>query len=199
MPFRASGAGGFFVGLMGMQAVYCWAVYVLRDMAGAIRYVGITTKPGKRLGSHLREARAGGRARRLKWMRSLIAAGQTPTLDVVEWTSDWDDAERRWIAQCLADGCDLVNATDGGKDFRAGRTKSGSYPQIKYVRRQAAASIAWLRKSGHNPALLAKCVDAYDRMTKYLALNRKCGRMGDLEVVFRARFHLAPGLKDGTA
>ncbi len=182
------------------KANYPWAIYVIRDGRGDIRYVGVSKHPEKRLGRHIREARAGGNAARLVWFRQAIAAGDTLSLDIVEWTSDWMEAEKRWIAQCRTDGCVLVNTSAGGLDFDPTlRRRSGSYPQIKYVRRQMAASIKWLRTNNGASVTIQRAEAAYKAMTRCIALNRKRGRLNDLEEVFRARFKLAPGLKHGAA
>lgn len=187
-----------------MQEKYPWAVYHLKDETGAIRYVGITKQPKRRLGGHLREARAGGRARRSAWVRSLLTRGVKPTFEIVEWTSDWDEAERRWVRQCKADGCDLVNATAGGKDFSPAQAKSGSYPQIKYMRNLMGMMLADLKSKRYgslNPALIARCEYAHEAFRQKLKRTRKQGpeAMQALEMLCRARVRLAPGLRHGAA
>lgn len=111
-----------------------YAVYVLRDEVGAIRYVGITTQPEHRLSRHVREARAR-KTHRHNWIMSLIDRGALPTLEVVEWAPDWDEAERRWVEKLKAEGCDLVNGNDGGLTMHQVRKSSERYPAIKRMYR----------------------------------------------------------------
>jgi hypothetical protein len=51
-----------------------------------------------------------------RWIRSLRDSGQAPTLVILEVVeSDWQAAERRWIAYYRDLGADLTNHTDGGE------------------------------------------------------------------------------------
>lgn len=93
-----------------MNAIYC-----LRDKNREIRYIGKTLKAIKRrLQGHMAEAKGPHHNHRLAWIRSL---GRAPIIEVMEWTSRENAAEREiyWIAWARSMGCDLVNGTDGGE------------------------------------------------------------------------------------
>lgn len=96
-----------------------WFVYLLRDPRdNAIRYVGWTLlAPDERLREHLRERQRNNRHHRARWIKCLARLQLAPTIHVVQRGrgDGWADAERKWIARCRADGCDLVNGTDGGE------------------------------------------------------------------------------------
>jgi DNA-binding Xre family transcriptional regulator/predicted GIY-YIG superfamily endonuclease len=84
-----------------------WHVYALSNPAdGAIRYVGKSTNPAKRLASHCSSSAADCvRA----WVQSL---GCDPKLDVLATTSSETDAlllEQGWVERLRAGGADLLN------------------------------------------------------------------------------------------
>jgi hypothetical protein len=91
------------------------AIYLLKDGNGEPRYVGVASNPPDRLKRHLRECRQGNTYRK-NWIRSMLASGHTPTMEVVEWTGDWDAAERQWIFKMRALGYQLTNGNEGGTD-----------------------------------------------------------------------------------
>ena len=101
-----------------MPALRLWHIYALKDpRTDFVRYIGRTCDPAKRLGAHLSEAQVN-KATLLthkdNWLRSLIANGLKPVMDILESGSgDWAEAERRWIARFRAEG-NLINRTDGG-------------------------------------------------------------------------------------
>lgn len=149
-----------------------WAVYVLKDETGAIRYVGVSKNPKRRLGYHMREwrATAAGKTHRHAWMASMLARGVKPTLEVVEWTPDWDEAERRWIAKCRADGCNLVNGNDGGRTMRQAQARSESYPAVKRMYRYFEGNLRCLKRLG-TPEQAAKAerhLENYRLMVAYM-------------------------------
>lgn len=94
-------------------------IYGLYDPAvkdRTIRYVGYTSKsPKARLIGHLSEARRGARARRHKWIRSLLRRGVEPKIMVLERVDsvNWQERETYWIKQ-LANNR-LTNLTTGGE------------------------------------------------------------------------------------
>jgi predicted GIY-YIG superfamily endonuclease len=91
-------------------------IYALKDPAtSAVRYVGYTSDPVKRLRAHLQDARSGVSTHKARWISSLLSRGETPELSVLEeCDSNPGTVERHWIAKMLAEGCDLTNATSGG-------------------------------------------------------------------------------------
>lgn len=90
--------------------------YVLADPRdGQVRYVGVTWNPEKRLKGHLTNAHSGRITKCKGWLRGLIDGGFKPVMHVIEeGITDWDDAERFWIAYFRSIGADLTNGTDGG-------------------------------------------------------------------------------------
>ena len=93
-------------------------IYTLSDpRTGELRYVGMTAKPSRRRYQHTQLWYQGGRKNHLaNWLRLLISEGLVPDFSVIEEVADgaWQESERRWIQHYLEEGCDLVNATDGG-------------------------------------------------------------------------------------
>lgn len=90
-------------------------IYALADpRTNAIRYVGKADNPRKRLVSHHYEKRS---TWKVRWLKQLSALGLVPTLIIVARVakSDWQDAERFWIAHYRAQGARLTNMTDGGE------------------------------------------------------------------------------------
>lgn len=108
-----------------MQTVSLFAcVYVLVDpRTGDLRYVGWTTRTlHQRLMSHLRDKDDNNRTR---WIQALLKRGTRPVIRLVQQVlvADGPVAERYWISFFRADGCVLVNGTDGG-DGTVGWTHS---------------------------------------------------------------------------
>lgn len=66
-------------------------VYVLKDEAGMIRYVGLSDDPPRRHMEHRRKA-------------TLPAPFSMVVVEVGN-----RETEKAWIAKCLSDGCDLLN------------------------------------------------------------------------------------------
>lgn len=110
------------------------AIYLLKDIDGSVRYVGYTIDPSDRLRRHKSECRSGNRTHRKMWIAKMLDDGHDIDMEVVEWTSDWNMAERQWIFKMRALGCDLVNGSNGGDEMPPG-CRSGStvtrYPEVK--------------------------------------------------------------------
>jgi hypothetical protein len=95
-----------------------WHIYSLIDpLNHRVRYVGKTDDVRRRLRKHITLAlHSQRRNHRLDWIRSLVDAGQLPTLAIIEsGEGDWKAAEKHWIAFYRMAGAELVNATDGGE------------------------------------------------------------------------------------
>lgn len=94
-----------------------WVIYGLFDpLTESLRYVGATSNHVKRFASHLKDSRR--RKTRVGiWVHDLIQSDCLPVIGVLEETSntEWQAAEKRWIAALKDDGVDLLNSTDGGR------------------------------------------------------------------------------------
>lgn len=79
-----------------------------------LRWVGKSDDPQRRMLQHM--ARHTGTAPRIAWFRELRDRGIDPRVVILEEvaTSDWQDAERRWIDDMRDDGHQLLNAIAGG-------------------------------------------------------------------------------------
>ncbi len=79
-----------------------------------IRYVGKTRQSLRaRLQGHLHEK---GETRKVRWIATLKAEDLLPEIFLIQIVDEtlWEEAETRWITSYRAQGCDLVNLTDGG-------------------------------------------------------------------------------------
>lgn len=95
-----------------------WSVYVLRDPRNLdIRYVGVTHRLKTRLFDHIQQARRKDPTYRSNWIRSLLAGGLRPLVEIVEqgFGEAWKEAERTWIRHYRNTGARLTNLTDGGE------------------------------------------------------------------------------------
>ena len=93
-------------------------IYALLCPQGEIRYIGKTTNPQLRLSQHIKAANSG-RAKHYtaNWIRSLLADGQKPHLEIVEEVPEgenWQDYEIRAISEFKGEGHRLTNSTPGG-------------------------------------------------------------------------------------
>lgn len=86
-----------------------------------VRYVGKTTQfVGERHKAHIRDAKRGQKRPVSYWLRKKLAAGEFLAVKHLEWLTtadDWQARERFWIAKYRAEGCNLLNLTDGGEGF----------------------------------------------------------------------------------
>lgn len=151
-------------------------VYVLKDIDGGVRYVGVTKSPKKRLAQHLREYK-GKCTYRANWIKSVVDSGSKPVMEIVEETSDWDEAERRWVAKCRAQGCVLVNGNDGGRTMHQARSKSESHPNIKRCYRVMESNIRSLSNTGRNVDDLRKKLERFRQIVSDARAN---GILSDL-------------------
>lgn len=101
---------------IGIDALCAVDIYVLRcPKSGEVRYVGKANNAQARLKSHLRDCK-----RRNTpvycWMRSLLADGMIPAIEIVQQVvlGDWAKSEINLIAKLRADGVRLLNLADGG-------------------------------------------------------------------------------------
>lgn len=92
-----------------------WYIYALKDpRTDAIRYVGYSINVPRRVKGHVRDCNRE-QNYKARWIRSLVAKGLEPIVDILETgTGDWEAAERRWIKELRAAGCRLTNIVEGG-------------------------------------------------------------------------------------
>jgi hypothetical protein len=85
---------------------------------GELRYIGkSTTGAASRLASHLCPSSLRGRTHKERWVKSLLARGESPEVFVIEAHESKEalnEAERHHIAYFRSVGCHLTNLTPGG-------------------------------------------------------------------------------------
>lgn len=84
-----------------------------------VRYLGVTSRPSRRLQAHLDTAFSQ-KNHRACWVRSLLAQGKKPLLVVIDEVpeAEWSFWEREYIRVYKASGVRLVNSCEGGKGTR---------------------------------------------------------------------------------
>lgn len=87
-------------------------IYGLYDPdSGALRYIGKTNNPRRRIGQHVRDCRRGC-SEKDRWVSALLSQGKRPELRILELANDWEEAERRLIAEHQDEN--LLNVASGG-------------------------------------------------------------------------------------
>jgi DNA-binding CsgD family transcriptional regulator len=90
-------------------------IYALLDpFTEQIRYIGKSVRPKSRLLNHCNDPAV---TWRTNWIKSVMAQGRTPMIQILEklaHADDWQEVERRWIAYGREQGWPLTNCTDGG-------------------------------------------------------------------------------------
>lgn len=96
-----------------MKAVFIYALKDPRD--GAVRYIGATVRPKRRIWEHIYYA-VEETNHRACWIRSLLKKGILPEFEVLAQVpeTEWPQHEIDYIAAFRTLGCDLVNSTRGG-------------------------------------------------------------------------------------
>lgn len=120
---------------MKQQTTY---IYCLTDPeTSAIRYVGKSIDPAKRLRGHINAAKYEQYDHHTsRWIRKLLATGLEPQMQILETVAsdrDWRDVERQWIAMLEQSGADLTNSTAGGEglDYRDPEEKARFIAKVK--------------------------------------------------------------------
>ena len=95
-------------------------IYALHcPIAKTVRYIGKTNDPEYRLASHLTSAKSGKYSHyTAKWLRKILAAGERPTMEILETLDDsesWEDYERFYIEHGAEFGWKLTNTNPGGE------------------------------------------------------------------------------------
>lgn len=96
------------------QTVYIYGLYDPRN--NKLRYVGKTIDLDARMWGHIASANSGEKNHKSNWIRGLLEQDLRPEMQVLEETDEenWQEAEKKWIAECLASGEDLINTLEGG-------------------------------------------------------------------------------------
>lgn len=94
------------------------AIYALKDADGNVRYIGKARDPERRLAQHLKPD-ALDKSHKARWARG----NPNMLIEVLEWTGDWEEAEKRWIAHGRQQGWNLLNIAVGGLDMAHVHTK----------------------------------------------------------------------------
>lgn len=92
-------------------------IYVLIcPLFGAVRYVGKSVDPKRRLTSHLADAKPRHKSHVSAWIKSLKKSGLYPEMNIIEaCTEDWVNREMYWINYYKNKGAFLCNLTNGGE------------------------------------------------------------------------------------
>ena len=61
----------------------------------------------------------------------MIERGLKPEMEIVEWSEDWDEAEKRWVSKMRSEGYPLTNGNDGGLTMHQTRGKADTYPHYR--------------------------------------------------------------------
>lgn len=130
--------------------VYIYAL--CEPIDGAVRYIGKSSSPEKRLTNHL----AAGRHKIAAWVAQLAADGLRPQLCILEAVPAGCDAasrERLAIGTHLARGCRLLNSdgTDAGR---------GPYSRASDLPNQGAVSLAALGITQRQIAVAIGCAQS---------------------------------------
>ena len=141
------------------DAAITWTVYVLcdprvEDRVQRIRYCGITIRRIiERLQGHLQEARSGKKhTHKARWIRSLLAEGLTPTIEVVDCGAGdrlWDRNEVAWIKHYREMGCPLTNCCDGGRGLLHPTDETKARMSISHTGCKASPEARVNNSNGH--------------------------------------------------
>ncbi len=125
-----------------------WFIYSLAHPAsGAVRYVGWTRNPEKRLARHIQKARTMEVDYPVcRWIRKLLHGGLQPVMEILEdGRGEWESVEQKWIARLKSEGAALLNVALGGhfelphaSRLKAGLKLRGRKRTPEQIERQAA-------------------------------------------------------------
>lgn len=160
-------------GFSAIYGLYC-------PETGALRYIGKTNHPRKRLGQHTRGNSGQLHMPVVRWCRDLRKRGLQPRMEVLTWCRDWETAERRIIAAYRKTGTDLLNVADGGAHVPPHRVDADTVIPTGPVFRAAMVEVSRVQRSlveGESPA-----APFYrDLMGLYRAVRRDFIRKGRRE------------------
>ncbi len=88
-------------------------------ISGAVRYIGKSIKPEKRLRAHIGAAlRHEYKHHTARWIRKLVSEGSAPVLRILQEVKageDWREIERAWIKRAIDERWPITNSTAGGE------------------------------------------------------------------------------------
>jgi DNA-binding transcriptional regulator YdaS (Cro superfamily) len=138
-------------------------IYALADpRTGEVRYVGKAVDPARRLRQHMTAFQLRNyRSQKNSWLLSLLDAGVTPTLHVLELVEhqDANAAEIRWIAKALEMGARLTNGTAGGEGGAVTDPDARARIRAAHVGSKASAET----KKKMSAAAKRRCADEAER------------------------------------
>jgi len=97
-------------------------IYALLDpRTMAVRYIGKSDDPNRRLYDHITHTRESNR--KANWIKSLAKNGIQPVVEIIDEVqrSEWQAAEAAYIIFFKEEGCVLVNGTPGGEGSGSGK------------------------------------------------------------------------------
>lgn len=147
-----------------------------------LRYIGKTKHLlSTRLSQHISEAVKHGKTHRHKWINKLLNEGVRPSIKLLEkiTESEWEEAEKKWIASCRKQGLNLVNETDGGES-PVGRKLSKEH--IEKIRKA---------NMGNDHSLGYKHSNETKRKMSEAHKNRKYSRRGSLSNEHKRKISIA--------
>lgn len=92
-----------------------WFIYALTDpVTDAVRYIGYTARPKKRLYQHIYHCNAKD-SHKNRWIKKLLSNGLSPKMVILEeGNGPWQEREQYWIHHYKHLGVRLTNSTNGG-------------------------------------------------------------------------------------
>lgn len=130
---------------------------------GAVRWVGTSTNPMIRRGTHIADAKRNRGRNRAKndWIMGLLARNLRPSLLVLESVpaDSWQEAEQRWVTLYREQGAPLLNVLPGG----SGRRVYGDILTEAFIRQRYIVEQKSLEAIGHEVGVSGKTVADYAR------------------------------------
>lgn len=119
-------------------------IYGLADPRdGIIRYIGKSKNLRRRMARHMSAMNLEKKHHAAAWLRSIVVAGLSPSVIVVESLNDADDWAAReifWIAHFRSLGHDMTNFTDGG-DGGATFGRKGKKNTPEHIRKSSRPGV----------------------------------------------------------
>lgn len=144
------------------------AIYALKDVGGNIRYIGKARNPERRLAQHLKPD-ALDQSHKARWTRG----NSHMAMEVLEWTDEWEEAEKRWILYGRQQGWDLLNIAAGGIDPNHLHTKKATENRNNSKYRRVIVRLAQVAEEARREGL----VDCHKNIRASLEEIRAGGRL----------------------